>query len=86
MMLRRNSLDEALRELAVGTLSGVSRIIVRRAWWDALSGAERDRYQRRAVAAGVALSADERISRHYVELVEVNDEGATRPLSSERRV
>jgi hypothetical protein len=85
-MLRRNSLDEALRELAVGTVTGVSRIIVCRGWWDALSGAERDRYQRRAVAAGVALSADERISRHYVELVEVDDDGGTRQLSSERRV
>jgi hypothetical protein len=86
MMQRRTSLDEALRDLEAGTLSGVSRVIVSRGWWDALSSAERDRYHHRAVALGVTLSADDLISRHFVELVEGTDEGGAPPLSSERRV
>jgi hypothetical protein len=86
VMRRRTSLPEALRDLEADTLSGVSRVVVSTAWWDALSGAERDDYQRRAAALGVALSADDRISRHFVELVSRDEEGGTPPLSSERRV
>jgi hypothetical protein len=86
MMQRRSTLDEALRDIEAGVLARASRIIVSRRWWDALSTAERDRYHHRAAALGVELSADELISRHFVEVVDVADEEDTPPLSSERRV
>jgi hypothetical protein len=85
-MQHRASLDDALRDIEAGTVSGVSRIVVNRPWWDALSGAERDSYRRRAGAAAVTLSADTLISRHFVEMVEKSDEGGTPPLSSEHRI
>ena len=85
-MQRRSSLDDALRELEAGTLAGIVRIVVSRSWWDALSPIERDGGQRRAERLGVALTADDRISRHFVELVEASDEEGSPPLSSERRV
>lgn len=84
-MQRRTSLDEALRDIDAGTLKGVSRIVVSRGWWDALSGTERDAYRRRCLTGGIELSADDRISRHFVEVVEGGDKGGGPPLSSERR-
>jgi len=80
-MRRRESLDAALHDVEVGTLAGVSRIVVSRAWWDALSDADRDAYHRRCLDHGVELSADDRISRHFVEVVGRDDP----PLSTERR-
>lgn len=80
-MRRRESLEEALHDVEAGTLTGATRIVVSRTWWDALSDAERDEYHRRCLDQGVELSADDRISRHFVEVVGRDDP----PLSTERR-
>ena len=81
-MLRRNSsLEDALRQVETERPGTAGRIVVNRAWWDGLSEAERTAYRRRCDAVGVALGADDRISRHYVE-VTGSDEP---PLSSEQR-
>lgn len=79
-MQRRTTLDAALRDVEAGALSKVTRIVVSRAWWDALSDSERDDYQRRSLDGGVELSTDHRISRHFVEVI--GEEGEP-PLSSE---
>ena len=82
-MRRHISLDAALLEIEAGTLADVAKIIVSRAWWDRLTAAEQHAYQRRCLEHGVALSADEGVSSHFVELV--GDAGEP-PLSTERRV
>ena len=82
MALDRRTLEEALVEIDAGTLPHGSCIVVSWAWWDALSEAERDAFRARSDAHGVRLSADHRISRHFVEI----SDGLTPPLSSERRV
>lgn len=82
MTRRSHTLDEALAALDDGTLANVSRLVVNRAWWDALSGKERTAYRQRCLDHGVQLSADDRISRHFVEVVNKDEP----PLSSERRV
>jgi hypothetical protein len=79
---RSMSLDAALTEIDAGERQGVARIIVNREWWDALSEAERDTYHRRCADRRIELSADDFISRHFVELID----GGEPPLSSERRV
>ncbi|HEX6053657.1 MAG TPA: hypothetical protein VFZ21_30520 [Gemmatimonadaceae bacterium] len=82
MTSRSQTLDDALAAIASGKLENVSRIVVNRAWWDALSLAERSSYRKRCGDHGVELSADDRISRHFVEVVNRDEP----PLSSERRV
>lgn len=82
MTRRSQTLDDAIAEIDHGTLVDVDRIVVSRAWWDALSVAERNTYRQRCIDRSVQLSADDNISRHFVEVV-TKDEP---PLSSERRV
>ena len=82
MTHRSRSLGEALAELSASARPNVSRIVVSRVWWDALSEQERDDYHRRCAERGVELSADHRISSHFVEVVDENEP----PLSSERHV
>ena len=82
MTHRSRSLEEALAEVESDAGAKVSRIVVSRQWWDALSERERDIYQRRCADRSVELSADDRISSHFVEVVDEGDP----PLSSERRV
>ena len=82
MTRRSQSLTEALADLDAGTLANVARIVVSEDWWEALSDGERATYTRRCDDRGITLSTDDRISRHFVELVGRNDP----PLSSERRV
>jgi hypothetical protein len=79
---RCRSLDEALSKIEAGTLPRGSRIVVSWDWWDALSEVERDAFRARSDLRGVSLSADHRISRHFVEV----SDGVTPPLTSERRV
>jgi hypothetical protein len=79
---RSETLDDALAAVDSGALTNVSRIVVSRAWWDALSATQQDRYHQRCLDRGVTLSADDRISRHFVEVVREDEP----PLSSERRV
>ena len=82
MTRRSQSRTEALADLDAGTLANVARIVVSEDWWEALSDGERSTYTRRCADRGITLSTDDRISRHFVELVGRNDP----PLSSERRV
>ena len=81
MTQRCESLDAALGQIDAGTLANSCRIVVSWGWWDALSEVERDAYRTRCDARGVRLSADHRISRHFVEVADAGDP----PLSSERR-
>jgi hypothetical protein len=81
MTHRCHSLDDALAELAARAPARSARIVVSWSWWDALSEPERQAYRSRCDQCGVRLSADHRISRHFVEVVG-DDEP---PLSSEYR-
>jgi hypothetical protein len=80
MIVRRDSLTQALSQLEAEKLAGVSIIVVSRAWWDGLSANEQSVYRSRAARAGVELRVDEAISSHFVE-VRGGDEGP--PLSTE---
>jgi hypothetical protein len=68
MIVRRDSLTEALRDIEARELSGVSTIVVSRPWWESLSSTEQSAYRKRADRAEVELRVDEAISRHFVEL------------------
>jgi hypothetical protein len=82
LVLRRDaSLEAALRRVEAEGPGTAVRIVVNRAWWDALSEAERTGYRRRCEAVGMELGADDRISRHFVEVIGSEEP----PLSSERR-
>jgi hypothetical protein len=81
MVIRRDTLEQALGEIEAHALTGVSTVVVNRHWWDALSARERYAYRERAERAAVELRADDSLSRHFVE-VRGGDEGP--PLSSER--
>ena len=81
MTRRYHSLDEALGEIDAGALARNCRLVVSWAWWDALSETEREAYRSRCDARGVRLSADHRISRHFVEVAGLEEP----PLSSEFR-
>lgn len=83
MIRRRDSLQVTLDEIERRVLEGVAVVVVNRDWWDALSEAERRSYRDRSERCGVALRADDRLSRHFVEL---GSDPTPPPLSSERRV
>jgi hypothetical protein len=80
MIVRRNSLTEALSQVEAGKLTGVSIIVVSRPWWDGLSTNEQSGYRSRAERAGIELRVDQAISSHFVE-ARGGDEGP--PLSTE---
>jgi hypothetical protein len=80
MIVRRDSLPDALSQVEAKILSGAAIIVVSRPWWDGLSAREQSAYRSRAAQAGVELRVDEAISSHYVE-VRGDDEGP--PLSTE---
>lgn len=80
MIVRRDSLEQALSDVETETLAGASTIVVNLDWWNGLSVAERESYQDRAERAAVELLADDSLSRHYVE-VRGGDQGPR--LSSE---
>jgi hypothetical protein len=80
MIVRRDSLPDALSQVEAKTLSGAATIVVNRPWWDGLSAREQSVYRSRAAQAGIELRVDEAISSHYVE-VRGDDEGP--PLSTE---
>lgn len=83
MIRRRDSLRATLDEIEGGILQGVEVVVVNRGWWDELSGAERSALRERCERCHITLSADDRLSRHFVEL---GDGPAPPALSSERRV
>ena len=83
MIKRRTSLEEALEEIESGKLAGVTAIVVNREWWQFLPAGNQSEYRRRCAEHGVTLRADEKLSRHFVELASDRREP---PLSSEQRV
>ena len=84
MILRRDTLDDALGEIEADRLTGASSIVVNLQWWTGLSIAEQEDYRLRADRAQIELVADDALSSHYVEVRGVYDEGP--PLSTERPV
>ncbi len=79
MIIRRDTLSQALDELQTGILQGASVVVVSRFWWEALSANERDAYRARAERVGVELRVDDVMSAHFVEV----RGGKAPPLSSE---
>lgn len=67
-LLRRDSLDHALRDIERGTLNESSCIVFGREWWQSLSSSERAGYRKRAKEAHVSLRSDSVIGEHYVEV------------------
>ena len=80
MIRRRDSLADTLDEIENGTLEGVAIIVVNRAWWDELTVGEQTLFRRRCESRRIALHADHRLSRHFVEL---GDSARDPELSSE---
>lgn len=68
MIRRRDSLATTLHEIEAGDLEGVAVIVVSRTWWDELPGGEQRGLRRRCDERGITLRADDRLSRHFVEL------------------
>ena len=83
MIRRRESLASTLGELEGGTLTGVSVVVVSRAWWDELAHGEQTDYRKRCASMAIVLRTDERLSRHFVEL---GDHPIDPPLSTEREL
>lgn len=81
MIARRDTLDQALRDIEARALPEPAVVVVNRRWWDRLSSNEQSAYRARAGRAGVELRVDEAISSHFVE-IRGGEEGP--PLSTER--
>jgi hypothetical protein len=80
MIVRRDSLSQALSQVEAEKLTGVSIVVVSRRWWDSLSVTEQSEYRSRAARSHLELRVDEAISSHFVE-VRGKEEGP--PLSTE---
>jgi CTP:molybdopterin cytidylyltransferase MocA len=83
VIIRRDNLESALGEIEGERLAGATTVVVNLQWWSGLSAALQEAYRVRADRAGIALVADDSLSRHYVE-VRGKDEGP--PMSTERPV
>ena len=83
MIVRHDNLEAALGEVEAERLVGATTIVVNLTWWTGLPVPQQEAYRMRADRAGIALSADGRLSSHYVEVRDV-DEGP--PMSTERPV
>ena len=81
MLIRRDTLQQALSEIEGGTIVGADTVVVARERWDALSVREQDGYRQRAAAAGVTLRADMDLGVHFVEV-----RGGERGTSREQAV
>jgi hypothetical protein len=79
MVYRFRTLDEALARIEPGAPANSARIVVSGAWWETLPDAQRNTYRTQCELRGVSLKADDRLSRHFVEL----SNGDVPPLSSE---
>ena len=78
---RRNSLEIALSDLELGTLTGSSAIVFSREWWEQLGRPAQATYRKRAKKAGVTLRSDSAIGPHFVE---VRGLPTDQPLTTER--
>lgn len=83
MIKRRTTLEAALEEIESGELAGVTAIVVNREWWQFLTADSQSGFRKRCAQHGVDLRADDKLSRHFVELASDRDEP---PLSTEHRV
>jgi hypothetical protein len=83
MIKRRTTLEAALDEIESGELGGVTAIVVNREWWQFLPSGSQNGFRKRCADQGVDLRADDKLSRHFVELASDRDEP---PLSTEHRV
>jgi len=83
LLRRRDSLASTLHEIESGGLKGVGVIVVSRGWWDECHLSEQTAFRLRCDRQGIALRADDRLSRHFVEL---GSRPIAPPLSSEREV
>ena len=83
MIVRHDNLEAALGEVEAERLVGATTIVVNLAWWTGLPIRQQEAYRSRADRAGIALSADGRLSSHYVEVRDVDDGP---PMSTERPV
>ena len=80
MIVRRETLAEALDGIEAGALAGASAVVVSRSWWSGVSPREQDAFRDRAARAGIRLYADDSMRSHYVE---IRDDAAGPTLSSE---
>lgn len=81
-MIRRDSLEEALKEIEGGGLTDTTTIVFARGWWEGLGADERKKMRSRARKVGVNLRSDSMLTNHFVEV-----RGASRTsvgLSTER--
>lgn len=85
MLVRRDTLPQALSDIESGAIADAETVIVSREWWDALSSREQDGYRERADRAKVHLSADRRLGSHFVEVRGRGGEAVPR-ISTERDV
>jgi hypothetical protein len=83
MIVRRDSLAQALSEVEAQSLMGASIIVVSRPWWDSLSPREQSGFVSRAAQSAIQLRVDQTISSHFVE-IRGSDEGPA--LSTESPV
>lgn len=83
MIRRRTTLEDALGEIEAGTLDGVTAIVVNAEWWQEQPRRVQGAFRSRCDRAGIQLSADGALSRHFVELASGPSEP---PLSTERRI
>ena len=67
MILRRDTLDEALGEIEADRLTGASSIVVNLQWWSGLSIAEQEDYRLRADRARIELVARMGIMRKVLK-------------------
>lgn len=67
-ILRRDSLDAALRAVESGELRGTSTIVFGRHWWETVPKTQQSAFRRRAKRAGVSLRSDSLMKHHYVEI------------------
>lgn len=67
-IIRRDSLESALRDVENGALRGTSTIVFGRGWWQDVPKAEQNAFRKRARQAGVSLRSDSLMKSHYVEI------------------
>lgn len=83
MIVRRDTLSQALDELQARVLKGASIVVVSHSWWETLSMNERDAYRARAERVGVELRVDDVMTSHFVE---VRGRDAEPPPSTEHPI
>jgi CheY-like chemotaxis protein len=65
-ILRRRSLDKALREQERGGPAGMTTIVVGREWWTQLTPSRQSAFRKRAKSVGVSLRSDSLLGDDYV--------------------